>query len=72
LLARNPLQTITIIQSDNNVKALSLGNGDESEKSYLDFLLHMISPTTFLSTTKALTHPVYTSYCPTEGIPASK
>jgi hypothetical protein len=33
LLARNPLQMITVIQSDINVKWFSLGKGDESEKN---------------------------------------
>jgi hypothetical protein len=43
-LAWIPLQTITVIQGDIKLKALSLGNGDESDKkSYLHFLLQMIS-----------------------------
>jgi hypothetical protein len=33
---------ITIAQSNINIKALSLGNGDKSEKSYLYFLLQMM------------------------------
>jgi hypothetical protein len=37
---------MTIIQSDIKVKALLLGNGDESEKkTYLLFLPHVISTT---------------------------
>lgn len=35
LLARNPLQMITVMQSDINVKWFSLGKGDESEKKYI-------------------------------------
>jgi hypothetical protein len=37
------LQTVTVIQGDINVKAMSLGNGDESEESYLHFLFQMIN-----------------------------
>jgi hypothetical protein len=59
LLAWIPLQMITIIHSIINVKMLSLRNGEKSGKSYLHFLLQMISPALSLCTMLELLTTLY-------------
>jgi hypothetical protein len=60
LSVHNSLQTITTFLCDINVKVLSLGNGDESEK----LLTYIFCSNDFHSSllkycTRALNHPVY-------------
>jgi hypothetical protein len=68
LSARSSRQTITIIKSDINVNTSSGGNSGVSEKkSYLNFLLHTISPTASLSIVLQLWIALYTGITPTQN-----
>jgi hypothetical protein len=57
--ARSPRQTITIIQSDINVKMSSFGNGGEYKKPFFTFSASENLLNNFLKCcTRALNHPV--------------